>query len=100
MEEPQRRLTVAPGTEVGSPATRPPCGRRRGVLAGAVGVAKDDVVDPLLVEAGGAVEEGAERVRGEVVGPHPGERPAEAAEGSADDSIYVGGAHRPTRRLR
>ena len=50
------------------------------VLAGAVGVAEHDVVDPRRVEAGARASSAAHDVRGEVVRAHAGERAAGAAE--------------------
>ena len=44
--------------------------------------------------SGRAVEERAQRVRGEVVGPGLRQRAAVAPERRADDSIDVGGSHR------
>ena len=60
--EPHRRLTVAPGTVVGRPGEQHRHPRDVAVvLAGPVGVAEEDVVDPLGVEAGIALDQRAAR---------------------------------------
>ena len=91
--EPQSRLTVCPGTSTGRP------GQQRGhagdvpvVFARLVGAAEDHIVDP-VGRKGGAVEQAADRGRGEVVGADLGERAAGAADRGADGVEDVGVGH-------
>ena len=95
-EEPQRRLTVAPGTEVGSPASSTAM-RATSRLSSPAPLALPSRTSSISgrVELGRAVEQRPQSVRGEVVGPGLRQRAAVAAEGGADRSIYVGGTHRP-----
>lgn len=66
------------------------------VLAGAVGVAEVDVVDPRRVERGRAVDERPDHVRREVVRAHRGEGAPELPDRGADglDDVDVADAHR------
>ena len=81
--EPQSRLTVTPGTRDGQP------GQQRGhapdvavLLAGAVGVAEVDVVDPGGVQLGRAgQQEFTDGVGGQVVGAHRGQGAVVIADG-------------------
>src|SRR6202000_724112 len=85
-----RRLTVAPGTEVGSPA------RRTAIRATSRLSSPAPLALPRMTASIAAGSRPAERrpraVRGEVVGPRLRQRAAVAAERRADRSIYVGGA--------
>jgi hypothetical protein len=70
------------------------------LLAGAVGVAEDDVVDPRRIELRVALENGRDDVRAEVVGPALGQRTAVAPKGRADRVDYVGVSDRASLRPR
>ncbi len=63
------------------------------VLAGLVGVAEQDVVDPLRIEPRRAVEQRADGMRAEVVRPHGRETSAIAPEWSSDRIDNVRRAH-------
>ena len=82
MEEPQKRLTVAPPTPSGSFASNPT--RRGGVealFALGEGAAEEQVLDVVRVHAA-ALHEGLDHLGGEVVGADAGERaPAGRLEG-------------------
>ena len=62
------------------------------VLARLIGAAEDHIVDP-VGRKGGAVEQAADRRRGEVVGADLGERAAGAADRGADGVEDVGVGH-------
>jgi hypothetical protein len=65
-------LTVAPGTLVGRSASSGHPSDVAVLLAGSVGLAEVDVVDPLAVELGAALEQGAQDAGREVVGTDAG----------------------------
>ncbi len=93
-DEPQSRLTVEPGTDTGKPGQQ---GRHPGhvavLLAGAVGVAEDHLLDRLRVQPGRAVADGAEDDGAEVVGAYAGQPAAELAERGADGVVDERVAH-------
>ena len=68
------------------------------VLAGLVGAAEDDVVELGPVDARVAVDQRADRDRGEVVGADAAERPAVAADRGADGVADEGFGHHVPRR--
>ena len=99
MPDPQRRLTVAPGTSTGMPASSAAMRADVAVvLARLVRRAQDHVVDRAGRDAG-PLEQGADHVRGHVVRPHLAQGAAVAAERRAeavDDDGGMGwiGPHR------
>ena len=62
------------------------------VLAGLVGAADDDILDPGRVERA-LLDDGRDDRGQHVVGPHPGERAGMAAEGRAQTVIDIGVEH-------
>ena len=102
--DPQSRLTVEPGTVVGSPASSPAI-RATLRLSSPAPLALPRTISSTCagVEVGRAVDEGADDQRGQVVGTLAGERAAVAAERRPDRVVHedvVGHRHRPNGRLR
>ena len=88
-EEPHSRFIVVPGTETGKPGQQ--AGHPRDVavvLAGAVGVAEDDLLDGTGVQLRVALQDRLQDHGGEVVGPDLGEAAVEPAERGADGVVH------------